>query len=168
MVIFASLVPKSGISLTSSLTYFLYVVTTLESYANCNQCLARLSAQNKPTLLGRTVGRCWDTTFQSFRFQCSRWHKRWCGWFLLPCLESVQTVVLCRFCLQYSHGLSGECKDSLVARRPVFFCAAVSGIKETLAYTILYAFRGYWMLSCDMWCHVASQHTVNDLINLGW
>ena len=27
------------------------------------------------------------------------------GWFLLACLESVQTVVLCRFWLQCSHGL---------------------------------------------------------------
>jgi len=39
-------------------------------------------------------------------FQCSRWHKRWCFLLLLPYLESVQTVVLCRFWLQCSRGLS--------------------------------------------------------------
>ena len=95
-----------GISLPSSITSVLSIATTLESYANCSRCLARLSARNKRTLLGQTVGRCWQTTRQSGRFQGSRWHKQKCGWFLLPCLESVQTVVLCRFWLQCSRGRS--------------------------------------------------------------
>jgi len=44
---------------------------------------------------------CWrQITFQSYRFQCSSWHKQLCFLLLLPCLESVQTVVLCRFWLQ--------------------------------------------------------------------
>ena len=32
-----------------------------------------------------------ETTFPSYLFHCSRWNKQWCGWFLLPLLESVQT-----------------------------------------------------------------------------
>jgi hypothetical protein len=38
-----------------------------------------------------------EITFQSCRFQCSRLHKQYCFLFLFPYLESVQTVVLCRF-----------------------------------------------------------------------
>ena len=50
---------------------------------------------------------CWHQTVGGdnipvLRFQCRRLHKQECFWFLLPYLESVLTVVLCRFWPQYS------------------------------------------------------------------
>jgi hypothetical protein len=52
-----------------------------------------------------TVGSFWKKTRQSDRFECSRCRNQYSSTILLPYLESAQTLVLCRFWLQCSHGL---------------------------------------------------------------
>jgi len=51
MVIFVSLVPERRHMSKSSIIYVLPIATTLESYAHCSRCLARLSGRNRPTLM---------------------------------------------------------------------------------------------------------------------
>jgi hypothetical protein len=58
-----------------------------------------LAATVKPIRLGIVISP------DCLAFQCSRWHKQLCFWFLLSYLESVQTVVLCRFWFRCSRGL---------------------------------------------------------------
>jgi len=92
---------EAPISLTSSIKYILSIAATLESYANGSRCVAKMSARNKPTLLvphsrpwlGDNIPVGLVSVYQ-------------CDWYLLPCLESVQTVVLCRFRLRCSRDLT--------------------------------------------------------------
>jgi hypothetical protein len=76
-----------------------------KSCAYCSRCLARLSAGNKPSLFRAESRELLAEKRQSDRVQCSRYDKQRCSPFLLPYPESVQTVMLCRFWLQSSHGL---------------------------------------------------------------
>jgi hypothetical protein len=49
---------------------------------------------------------CWEITCQADLVQCKRCSKQYRGRFMLPYLASVQTVLLCRFWLECSHGLT--------------------------------------------------------------
>jgi hypothetical protein len=95
VVLFVSLVSRKWKIPNQSVIWVLSIVLTLESRANRRKCLARLSSQNKPIVLGQTARSCWETARKSDRFLCRHCHEGKGGWFLLPCLESAQTMLVC-------------------------------------------------------------------------
>ena len=68
MVLFASLVPRYSISLTSSVRYILSIAPTLKSYANCCRYLTRLSVETNLFCWAR-VRHCQEIPCQSDWFQ---------------------------------------------------------------------------------------------------
>jgi hypothetical protein len=64
-------------------------------YSRCDK------AMQQPIFTRNLLGE----TRQAERVQCNRCRKQYSSSFLLPCLESVQPVVLCRSWLQCRHGL---------------------------------------------------------------
>jgi hypothetical protein len=105
---------RGGIFITSSIKYVLSIVLTVESRANRRKCLARLSAQNEPSLLGQTgvVGRQLGSRIE-FSVATVVNEKAIDFYFLVWCLpRQCWFVVLCRFWLHCSHGLMHRCLPS--------------------------------------------------------
>jgi hypothetical protein len=106
---------RGGISLTSSVRYVLSITTTLSNpMQTAADVWPRRRLETNPLCRARLSAVVWSQ-------HSSRWHKQLCGWFLLPCLESVQTVVLCRFWLQCCRGLTLNYSTELLLHRKYWY-----------------------------------------------
>jgi hypothetical protein len=168
MIIFVSLVPKRR-----HISHKFYQIT----FVHCTLNHVRTAAgvwldcwlETNLVCFEPTLGSCWEKTRQLDQVQCNRCCKQYSSRFMLPYLESAQTVVLCRFWLQCSHGLmcvlppptmkSGWTnRHSLSVQFPNSIFVPVAPKHKTQSHC----------LTCDMIQYTASHVTWYDTLHHMW